>query len=116
MGVDLPTVNFRDFLYGPDWLRNEAAKTITDSFINHGFCKFNNHGIPDDIVQGIFGWVSTILAFIVDSADVGRVEQEILPHDAGAEGKARPHPKRRPPARLEPPGRRNDGEVAASQH
>ena len=112
----LPTVNFRDFLYGPDWLRNEAAKTIIDSFINHGFCKFTHHGIPDDIVQGIFDWVSTCVAVTVDPADIGWVEQEVLPHDAAAEGKASPHPKRRPPARLESPRRRNDSEVAAIQH
>lgn len=54
---DLPTLDFAKFMKGPDWMRKEVATKITDSFIKHGFVKIINHGISNEMVDGIFSWV-----------------------------------------------------------
>ena len=60
MGIDLTTVNLNTFLNGPDWKRKQEATKLRDSFIEHGFVKVIDHGIPNHVVRGIFEWVSLL--------------------------------------------------------
>ncbi|CAD6593810.1 MAG: hypothetical protein ASARMPREDX12_007681 [Alectoria sarmentosa] len=56
MGVDLPLLDFSKFLHGNPTERLEVAEQIADCFTRHGFIKLKNHGVSDDIVQGIWKW------------------------------------------------------------
>jgi isopenicillin N synthase-like dioxygenase len=52
-------VDFSKLLNGPDWQRTAWAEELTKTFEKHGYVKLFDHGIPDDIVDGIFPWVSS---------------------------------------------------------
>lgn len=55
--MPLPTVDFADFVGGPDWKRREIGQQLIDSFKAHGFVKLINHGIPESTVKELFQWV-----------------------------------------------------------
>lgn len=55
--TQLPLVDFGFFLHGSTEQREQAAKKLVDSFVNHGFVRLNNHGISRDFVQQIWEWV-----------------------------------------------------------
>jgi hypothetical protein len=55
--TQLPLVDFGLFLHGSIDQREQAAKKLVDSFVNHGFVRLKNHGISGDFVQQIWEWV-----------------------------------------------------------
>lgn len=58
--TQLPLVDFNLFLRGSIDQRQQAAKKLVDSFVNHGFVRLKNHGISRDFVQQIWEWVLTL--------------------------------------------------------
>ncbi|KAJ5884031.1 gibberellin 20-oxidase [Penicillium subrubescens] len=54
--TQLPLVDFGQFLHGNADQRQQAAKKLVDSFVNHGFVRLKNHGISRDFVQQIWEW------------------------------------------------------------
>jgi isopenicillin N synthase-like dioxygenase len=61
--TQLPLVDFGQFLHGNADQRQQAAKKLVDSFVNHGFVRLKNHGISRDFVQQIWEWVPTLHVF-----------------------------------------------------
>ena len=59
MGVDLPLLDFAKFLHGDPSERLELAEDLVFCFTQHGFAKLKNHSVSDEIVRGIFKWVSS---------------------------------------------------------
>lgn len=49
--MDLPTLDFSQFLYGSEEKRFELAVALVDSFKSHGFVKLVNHGIREETVR-----------------------------------------------------------------
>ena len=49
--MDLPTLDFSQFLYGSEEQRLELADALVNSFESHGFVKLINHGIPEETVK-----------------------------------------------------------------
>jgi isopenicillin N synthase-like dioxygenase len=55
--MDLPTLDFSLFNSTIHHEREQFAKQLVDSFINHGFVKLINHGIPEQLVQSFLNAV-----------------------------------------------------------
>jgi len=55
--MDLPTLNFAKWSNGDASQRLEFANSLADSFKKHGFVKIINHGVPDEHIRELFGWV-----------------------------------------------------------
>ncbi|KND86888.1 Flavonol synthase/flavanone 3-hydroxylase [Tolypocladium ophioglossoides CBS 100239] len=49
--MDLPTLDFSLFKHGSDAESRKLAKTLVQSFRDHGFVKLINHGLPEDAVK-----------------------------------------------------------------
>ncbi|KAJ5157216.1 gibberellin 20-oxidase [Penicillium canariense] len=54
--TQLPLVDFGLFLHGNEDQREQAAKQLVESFVNHGFVRLKNHGISRDFVKQIWHW------------------------------------------------------------
>ncbi|KAB8075260.1 putative gibberellin 20-oxidase [Aspergillus leporis] len=52
----LPLVDLGLFLHGTLEEQRFAAKELVDSFVQHGFVRIKNHGIPKEFVQEIWHW------------------------------------------------------------
>lgn len=59
MALELPTLDFSKFLHGTQAERQEVADQLVASFTSHGFTKLINHEISDEVIEGIWHWVST---------------------------------------------------------
>ena len=49
--MDLPTLDFSQFLYGSEQTRFAFAVALVDSFKCYGFVKLVNHGIAEETVR-----------------------------------------------------------------
>lgn len=57
--LELETLDFGEFIHGSEAQRKALAKRLVNSLTQHGFTKLINHGVPDDVVDGIWHWVSS---------------------------------------------------------
>lgn len=53
----LPTLDFSKFTDGSDVERQELGRSITQSFMDHGFVKLVNHGLPDETIAELLDLV-----------------------------------------------------------
>lgn len=53
----LPTLDFSNFTQGSQFEREELGKSVTKSFIDHGFVKLINHGLPDETIAELLDLV-----------------------------------------------------------
>ena len=69
--MDLPTLDFSQFLYGSEEKRFELAVALVDSFKNHGFVKLINHGIGEETVRNYLSgvWLETLCETVQDSTN-----------------------------------------------
>ena len=56
--MGLPTLDLSRFIRGDDMDRKSFGSELLDSLSQHGFVKLVNHGIEDEEVCELFGWVS----------------------------------------------------------
>lgn len=79
----LPTLDFGKFLHGTQTERQELADQLVASFTQHGFVKLINHGVPDEVVDGIWKWVCYFETSEIDEemAKCNIVGQRILLFD-----------------------------------
>lgn len=56
--MKIPTLDASDFLAGSESQRNRFASDLVDSFVRTGFVKIVNHGIPEEMIDDLFKWVS----------------------------------------------------------
>ena len=52
-----PTLDLSRFTHGDDQERQQLATHLCASLSQHGFVKLVNHGVPDEAVSELFGWV-----------------------------------------------------------
>lgn len=57
--MDLPTLDFAQFLHGSEEKRVELAVALVNSFESHGFVKLINHGIQEETVRNYLSGVWT---------------------------------------------------------
>lgn len=62
MALELKTLDFGKFIHGTPVERQEVADRLVLSLTQHGFTKLINHEVPDDVVEGIWYWVGTIIS------------------------------------------------------
>lgn len=69
----LPTLDLSRFTRGNDQERQQLAKDLCASLLQHGFVKLVNHGVPDEAVLKLFEWVciKPIEAFFVTELTAG---------------------------------------------
>jgi hypothetical protein len=61
MSSGIPILDFGQFLHGTDTEKREIATQIDEAFQNVGFVYLKNHGVPQQMVDKTFEWVSTML-------------------------------------------------------
>jgi hypothetical protein len=62
--ADIPVVDFAKATNGTREEKERVAKSIDDAFRNVGFVYLKNHGVPLEMVDECFGWVSNHLSQI----------------------------------------------------
>lgn len=55
--ADLPTLDFSKFTDGSHLDRVKLGKSLVGSFMNHGFVKLTNHGLPDETITKLLEFV-----------------------------------------------------------
>lgn len=56
--MDLPTLDFSLYYRGSEEARFSLAVALVKSFVDHGFVKLINHGIPEETVKNYLAGVS----------------------------------------------------------
>lgn len=54
---NLPTLDFSLFTHGTQVERQELGQALAKSFVDHGFVKLINHGLPDETIADLLGLV-----------------------------------------------------------
>ncbi|PQE29714.1 gibberellin 2-oxidase protein [Rutstroemia sp. NJR-2017a WRK4] len=78
--MDLPTLDFSLFASDRNKERNQFAKELVESFLNHGFVKLTNHGIPETLVQALLRSPKTKDLFDLDITAKKKIENLKGPH------------------------------------
>jgi hypothetical protein len=76
--TNLPTLDFAKFTHGTQIERQEIGQALTKSFIDHGFVKLINHGLPDATIADLLELVSQVrltLALYSDQVLIGKVAE-----------------------------------------
>ena len=100
--MDLPTLDFSQFLYGSKKTRFALAVALVDSFKSHGFVKLTNHGIAEDTVEDYLSGVLTKPRWMAVLVSTNRVlDKTIFRPTIRGETKDREHQGPASAARLE---------------
>ena len=74
----LPSLDLGTFISGADLQRKEFADALLNSFLNTGFVKLKNHGIPDTAIRDSFAWVrETSRKLMVDGHNTERCNLQL---------------------------------------
>ncbi|KAI9047431.1 hypothetical protein LZ554_008875 [Drepanopeziza brunnea f. sp. 'monogermtubi'] len=76
--MDLPTLDFSLFYSDDSHEKKRFAKELVESFLDHGFVKLTNHGIPETLVQAFLKATKDL--FDLDANAKAKIENQKGPH------------------------------------
>ena len=71
---EIPVIDFNPFLYGSSQDHVKVARQVDEAFSKHGFLYLANHGIPQEMVDEAFQWVSLMFPLVEISMEGDTVE------------------------------------------
>lgn len=61
VGDSLPTLDFAKFTHGTHGEKQQLGRALAQSFIDHGFVKLVNHGLPDETITDLLDLVCQVV-------------------------------------------------------